>query len=180
MNFHFNTLNDDITCLSQSWASRKALLCRDGYYPLWVHLLTPGFTNGYHQQVLSISGVTVATFLARARAAQGTDPSITDAVAANVVSISPYDGLLMAQRRGSAHLPLWSRLALCHYYRELGSANKVAELFSISPATAHNVLKHGAGGFDLLSSERRLAPQQLSPSGQWQKGNSALISQRRI
>ena len=167
MLYSFGTLDEQTADLT--WSARKALLCNPSPRPLMIYLLTPGFTLGYHQQVLGISGVTLDRHIKIAEAEQLADSTLTAAVNDNTSSITPEDGLAMAQRRGAAHLPYWSRLAICDFRARLGSANELAKLFRCSPATVTNVLTPGVGGFDFLSVQRRLSPQQECPAGQWRK-----------
>lgn len=165
MRYHFGTLDDDFESLG--WSERKAKLCPDGFRPLWIYLLTPGFTFGYHQRVLGISNITLARHLAIAKQQQSIDPTLADAVYDNLSSITAEDGLIMALRRGTAHLPHWSRMAICEYLERLGAAYKVARLFECSATTVTNVVKLGLGSYDVLSAERRLASQQVHPPGKW-------------
>lgn len=58
---------------------------------------------------------------------------------------------------------------MCEFYGRLGSAYKVAQLFECSPTTVTNVIKLGAGSFDVLSGARQLSPQQVCPPGQWHR-----------
>lgn len=170
---YFGTLDEDLQSLS--WSARKAACYESGSpRPLWIYLLTPGFTLGYHQHVLGISSVTLARHITIAKAEQAIDPTIHADVQTNIGSITAEDGLAMARRRGAAHLPFWSRLAICEYLERLGTANKVAKLFGCSPATVTNMRRPGAGAFDFLSVSRRLTPQQQHPAGQWRKSNLAV------
>ena len=168
MIYSLGTLDGDTS--QTSWFARKAVLCQNYNRHLWIYLLTPGFTYGYHQHVLGISDITLARHLTVAKCMQTIDPTITEAVNINISSITPEDGLSMALRRGTAHLPHWSRLAICEFYGQLGTANKVAKLFRCSPTTVTNVVKLGAGSFDILSAKRKLAPQQAHPPGKWRAG----------
>jgi hypothetical protein len=83
---------------------------------LWIYLLTPGFTLGYHRHVLGVSDITLAKHLNRARAALEADAALADQVRENTYSITPADGLVMANA-GAAHLPYWSRRAICEMRR---------------------------------------------------------------
>ena len=176
MLYSFGTLDDDNA--AASWSIRKARLCSHGNRPLWVYLLTPGFTLGYHQHVLGVSDITLARHLAVARREQTADPTIAEAVYNNVSSITAEDGLAMALRRGTAHLTYWSRMAMCEFYGRLRTANKVAKLFRCSPTTVTNVVRLGAGSFDILSLKRRLAPQQVHPPGKWCSGTRGKLVMR--
>lgn len=167
MLYSFGTLDP---AMRQSTARLKAIQCPADRRHLWIYLLTPGFTLGYHQHVLQTSDVTLNRHRAIALAEQRSDPSIGAEVFANIASISAEDGLAMALRRGTAHLPYWSRLAICEFRERLGSAVKVAELFRCSPATVTNAMTPGTGRFELFTGERRLCPQQQRPPGQWSSG----------
>lgn len=155
-----------------SFSERKALLCVDDRRELWIYLLTPGFTLGYHQRVLKVSDITLRRHRNDAEVAQCADPTIARSVYENVSSITPEDGLAMAQRRGTAHLPYWSRLAMCEYRGRLPTAREVARLFRCSPTTVSNATTSTGGSFDIFSAARRLSPQQVHPAGQWRPRSS--------
>jgi hypothetical protein len=152
MLFHMNTLADVPLTEGTPFNSHGRLL--------WIYLLTPGFTLGYHRQVLGVSDITLAKHLRRAQAAALSDPTIADDVRCNTDSITPADGLLMAQRRGSTHLPVWSRRAIGEWRRSNMKIDEIAELFCCTAATVRNP----------FSGERRLSTSQMLPVGRWQNG----------
>jgi hypothetical protein len=130
---------------------------------LAVYLLTPGFGTAYHQQVLGVSNATLWKYTQWARELARQDPALSEGVADNVASITCDDGLLMAQRRGTAHLPFWSRLAICEYLQVLDDAAKIARMFRCSKRTLYNVRTGQSLNYDLLTGVRRPNSTQLRP-----------------
>lgn len=133
---------------------------------LAIYLLTPGFSTSYHAYVLGVSGITVSKHLAWSKALALADPTILAEVDGNCASITPEDGLKMAQRRGPAHLPWWSRLAIAEFAIRLTTSD-VASLFRCSRRTVQLVLTRGVLSYDPFTGTRRLSPSQVSPPGKW-------------
>lgn len=165
MDFHAGTL--DAETLSR--ASRR-LRSRE----LAIYLLTPGFTTAYHARVLDLSTTTIHKHLEWSRTLSLADPTIAEAVDANCASITPDDGLKMAQRRGSAHLPWWSRLAMADFAARLESTSQVAALFRCSRRTVQLARAQGALSYDMFTGERRLSATQISPPGKWPAGRKSV------
>ena len=134
---------------------------------LWIYLLTRGFTLGYHQHVLRVADITLAKHLGRAQAAALSDPTIRADVLANANSITPADGLLMAQRRGTAHMPFWARLAIGEMRRNGVGVTEVADLFQCSRETVRKVLSRPSQAFHAFTGLRRLNSAQILPVGRW-------------
>jgi hypothetical protein len=160
MLFHFGTLADQHT---DTGGRRRMKPSRD----LAVYLLTPGFSHAYHQQALGVSDTTVAKYVQWSREVARIDLTILQSVRENVASITAEDGLMMAQRRGAAHLPWWSRLAIAEFRDRLMSTSEVASLFECSRRTVQLVLKTWPTAYDPLSGKRRLSRTQASPPGMW-------------
>ena len=166
MLFHFGTLDDENT---DPCRRRRLARSRD----LAVYLLTPGFSRAYHQHALGVSDTTIAKCIRWSRELALSDPTILDSVNENVASITPEDGLKMAQRRVRAHLPWWSRLAIAEFRHRLGSTAEVASLFKCSRRAVQLVLKVWPIAYDPLSGERRLSRTQASPPGMWRSSQRA-------
>lgn len=137
---------------------------------LAIYLLTPGFPKAYQAHVLGVSSTTIKKHLAWSKALAIIDPAIEAALAINTGSITAEDGLKMAQRRGTSHLPWWSRLAIAEFVGRLGSTYEVAKLFRCSPRTVHQVLTREAISYNPLTGTRRLSQTQISPPGKWGTG----------
>lgn len=167
MDFHAGTLNAQVL-------NRSSCLVRSR--DLAIYLLTPGFTTAYHARALGISTTTIHKHLAWSRALALADPTITEAVDANCASITPSDGLKMAQRRGSAHLPWWSRLAMADFAARLESTSQVAALFRCSRRTVQLARTRGVLSYNVFTGERRLSAAQISPPGKWSAGRSSARS----
>jgi hypothetical protein len=158
MNFHAGTLDDQAPRpASRPQRSRE----------LAIYLLTPGFSTAYHAHALGVSTTTINKHISWSQAAALADPSIVEDAALNAASIIPEDGLKMAQRRGSAHLPWWSRLAMADFAVRLGSTCEVAKLFRCSRRTVQLVRSRGVLSYDLFTGARRLSWTQASPPGKW-------------
>lgn len=130
---------------------------------LAIYLLTPGFTSAYHQRVLGVSNATLWKYTQWARELARQDLGIERRVAENVGSITRDDGLLMAQRRGTARLPFWSRLAICELLHIDGDVGKVAEMFRCSKRTVQNVRAGRFAGYDPLTGVRQVSSSQVRP-----------------
>jgi hypothetical protein len=143
--------------------------CRD----LAIYLLTPGFSKAYQKQVLGVSSTTITKYMQWSLDQAEHDPTILDRVPDNAASITAEDGLMMAQRRGGAHLTWWSRLALAEYMQRLGSTDEVAALFNCSRRTVQHALKAYPIAYELLSGKRVLSWTQASPPGKWTSNRQA-------
>ena len=78
----------------------------------------------------------------------------------------------MAQRRGTAHLPFWSRLAIAEFRVRLGGPKEVARLFRCSVRTVQLILRTTPTAYDPLTGERRLSRTQAAPSRKWRRGRT--------
>ena len=103
MDFHAGTLDDQ-----PPPRARRNLRSRD----MAIYLLTPGFTTAYHSHALAVSTTTIKKHLEWSSALAAADPTVAEDIVRNTASITPVDGLKMAQRRGTTHLPWWSRLEI--------------------------------------------------------------------
>lgn len=139
---------------------RKLVRDRD----LAVFLLTPGFSNAYLGQALAVSNATLWKYVKWARDLALTDPMIAKRLSDNLASISAEDGWKMASRRGKAHLPYWSRLAISHYLEAHRSATYVAKMFGCSTRTIYNVQRGNSRAYNALTCERQLSVTQAQPS----------------
>ena len=167
MLFHFGILDDENT---DPCRRRRPARSRD----LAVYLLTPGFSRAYHQNALGVSDTTIDKYVQWSRELALGDPTLLDSVSENAASITPEDGLMIAQRRGRAHLPWWSRLAIAEFRHRLGSTGEVAALFNCSRRTVQLVLKTCPIAYDPFSGERRLSRTQASPPGMWRSPQRAM------
>jgi hypothetical protein len=156
MLYHFGTLDNDLP-------RRRLERCDD----LALLLLTPGLSRAFHANILGVSRTTVAKYVDWSRALGHADPSLFDQVRKNIESISAEDGLKMAQRRGRAHLPWWSRLAIAEYAHRLGGTGEVARLFTCSRRTVQLALTRWPIAYDPLTGERKLSSTQAAPPGMW-------------
>jgi hypothetical protein len=129
---------------------------------LAAYLLTPGFTCGYHQQALRASNATIWNYTSWARAHAECNPLVEKMIAANLASITPEDGVRMAQRRGKSHLPFWSRLAICERL-QTDSVAKVAARFNCSRRTVENVRAGRCVSFHPLTGCRQPSRSQRTP-----------------
>lgn len=167
MQVHFGTLDDENI---DPCVQRRLTRSRN----LAVYLLTPGFSRAYHQYALGVSDTTVAKYIRWARELALGDQTIFDSVRENAASITPEDGLKMAQRRGRAHLPWWSRLAIAEFKYRLGSTREVASLFKCSRRTVQLAVGTWPVAYNPLSGERRLSRTQASPPGMWRSPQQTL------
>lgn len=140
---------------------------------LAAYLLTPGFTRGYHRRVLGVSNATLWSYLNWARAHADRNPAIREMISANLASITCDDGIAMARRRGSTHLPFWSRLAICEMLQH-ESVPKVAAIFNCSKRTVNNVSGGRCVAFDPLSGIRYLSRSQLLPPASLRRSRSKM------
>lgn len=130
-------------------------------------LLMPGFSLAFHAKALRRSRSSVATYRAAAIEAARSDPAIIAAIDAAVWAMRPEHGLQMAQVRGRAQLPAWSRLAMGEYRKRGFSRREIAAAFCCSPGTVANVLKGRGTTYALFSGERLLTKFQKHPPGRW-------------
>lgn len=161
MDFHVGTLDDQAPT-----RARRNLRSRD----LAIYLLTPGFTAAYQAHALAVSTTTITKHLEWSSALAAADPTVAEDITKNSASITPEDGLKMAQRRGSTHLPWWSRLAVADFAARGQSTSEIAHLFRCSRRTVQMVLTRGALSFDCFTGARRLSSTQASPPGKWTAG----------
>lgn len=131
------------------------------------YILTPGFSQAFHAATLNRSLTTIATYRAKALQAAQADPAIMDIVRENVRAIGAEQGLAMAQARGPAQLPYWSRLAMREFRKRGLGCRDIAAAFRCSLGTVNNVLQGKGTGYASFSGERLLTDAQKAPSGSW-------------
>ncbi|MEM1132752.1 MAG: hypothetical protein AAGH53_07435 [Pseudomonadota bacterium] len=141
--------------------------CRRAFHSF---MLTPGLSGSFFSAVLDRSKSSIWSYRAEALQAAKADPTILEDVDQLVAEIRPEDALAMAQARGHAQLPSWSKLAICEYQKRGCSRSEIAKAFRCSNSTVANVLQGKRTAFDLFSGARRLVPQQKNPPGKWQAG----------
>jgi len=129
------------------------------------YMLLPGLSLAFHAAALCRSRTAVARYRTDARAAAKIDPDLTAAVDAMMKSISAEDGVRMAQMRGRAQLPYWSRIAMFEFRKRGYSRGWIARTFQCSSRTVTNVLQ----GRGIHSPDRHLSAQQRHPPGQRRK-----------
>lgn len=131
------------------------------------YMLLPGFSVAYHAETLSRSRSMVSLSRKRASEAAQRNPALPLLVRDMVGALTPADGVQMARLRGRAHLPYWSRLAICEWRKSGVPRKRIAETFNCSLSTVGNVLAGGAGGYEAMSGLRRLTQAQLNPPGKF-------------
>jgi hypothetical protein len=145
---------------------------------LAIYLLTPGFSRAYHQEALKTSNATLWKYMRWAVDLAQHNPGIGGQVMANLASITAQDGLLMAQRRGRAQLPYWSRLAICEYLEIHRSATAVAKMFGCSARTIYNVQRGACLAYHRLTGDRQLSASQTAPPAARQRLPGATMSRQ--
>lgn len=130
---------------------------------LAVYLLSHGFSRAYHEQVLRTSNATLWKYRGWAERLARDDPGIGERVMANLDSVTAQDGLRMAQRRGRAQLPYWSRLAICEYLEIHRSATAIAKMFGCSTRTIYNVQRGPCLAYHPLTGDRQPSASQSAP-----------------
>lgn len=130
-------------------------------------MLLPGLSISFYGAALGRSRSSVASYRAAATKAAKSNPTITVSVESYLCALAAEDGLRMAQVRGSAQLPHWSRMAICEYRKRGFSRREIATAFRCSPGTVANVLQGRGTSYAPLSGERRLTKAQQHPPGQW-------------
>jgi lambda repressor-like predicted transcriptional regulator len=133
----------------------------------YAHMLIPGFSLAFHAQSLRRSLPSIANYRARARAAAQSDITILAKVSATLKALTAEDGLRMAQLRGQAQMPYWSRLAVFDYRKRGMTHRELAADFGCSPRTIVNILGRKGQIYTALSGERRLTQSQMCPPGRW-------------
>ena len=91
-----------------------------------------------------------------------------------VRAIGPDQGLAMAQVRGDAQMPHWSRLAIRDFRKAGWKIARIAEEFCCSSGTVQHVIQGKGQGYAVFSGERRLTSAQAAPSGSWHKQGTVL------
>lgn len=134
------------------------------------YMLLQGFSIAFHAASLGRSRTMISNYQREAQAAAKDDPSILTMVREMICSISPADGVRMAQLRGSSHLPYWSRLAISEWCKRRASRQQIANAFHCSTSTVSNVLAGNGRGYDALSGVRKLTASQRSPPGMIRQG----------
>ena len=138
--------------------------CRRAFHSF---MLVPGLSRTFFSAILNRSSSSVWSYRAQALRAAEADPTILDDVRQLVAEIRPEHGLAMAQARGHAQLPSWSKIAICEFRKRGYSRREIAAAFRCSTSTVANVLQGKRAGYDLFSGARRLTPQQKNPPGKW-------------
>lgn len=133
----------------------------------WAYILTPGFTQAFHAATFNRSLTSIANYRANALKAAQADPAIMDMVEDRVRAISAEDGWRMAQVRGEAQMPYWSRLAMRDYRKRGLNRRELSAAFRCSLGTVANVLVGEGCAYQPFSGERRLTAAQLDPPGRW-------------
>lgn len=133
----------------------------------YAYILSPGFTMAFHSIVLNRSPTSIAAYRAKALRAAKAEPEILEMVTAYVRLIGPQQALEMAQARGAAQMPYWSRLAVCEWHRQGLSRAEIAKAFRCAPGTVDNILHAKGKFFEGFSGNRRLTYAQLAPPGRW-------------
>lgn len=131
------------------------------------YMLVPGFTIGFHAATLSRSRSSVRGYILAGNKALAEEPLLVRLVADLARAIRPEDGLAMANARGAAQLPHWSRLAMREYHRRGWTRAELAERFRCSAATVALVLQGKGVAFAAMSGARRLTISQKSPPNQF-------------
>ena len=139
----------------------------DNLLRFYAYMITPGFSLAFHAVTLARSLSSVSAYRKAALQAAQIDPRIHLEVRRRLASIEAEHGLQMAQCRGRAQLPFWSRLAICEFRKRGMSRIEIAAAFRCSLGTIANVLQGLGQSFDVISGERRLTHAQRSPPGQW-------------
>lgn len=134
-----------------------------------VFMLLPGLSLAFYSEVLGRSRTSVSAYRAAALAAAEQQPAIVTSVESCVRNMTCEDGLAMARLRRRAHLPAWSRLAICEYRKRGYSRRDIATAFRCSPGTVANVLQGKGHAYAALSGDRQLTYAQNNPPGRWQR-----------
>lgn len=134
-------------------------------------MLLPGLSLSFYAATLGRSRAAVATYRAAAIEAARSDPAIMAAVDASVWAMRAEHGLHMAQIRGKAQLPHWSRLAIGEYRKRGFSRHEIATAFRCSRGTVANVLQGKGTAYAPLCGARRLTHAQRNPPNRWQRGS---------
>lgn len=156
--------------IESNWA--PVLRPKRGAHPevivaFWAYMLLPGFSIAFHAETLDRSCSSVASYRAAAKKAANDDPTIWILVKRMAGAITAEHGMQMAQRRGRAQLPFWSRLAMFDYRKRGLSRREIARNFCCSTATVTNVLQGKGRGYDPLTGERILTLAQKCPPARW-------------
>lgn len=130
-------------------------------------MLIPGLSGSFFSAALDRSKSSVWYYRAEALRAAKADPTIFDHVDQLVAEIRPEDALTMAQVRGRAQLPSWSKMAICEFRKRGHSRSEIAKAFRCSTSTVANVLQGKRVAYDLFTGARQLTPQQANPPGKW-------------
>lgn len=126
-------------------------------------MLMPGFSLAFHAAALGRSRTSIMSYRAAAIEAARSDPRVLEAVDAAIWAMRPEHGLAMAQARGTAQLPYWSRLAICDYRKRGLSRPAIANAFRCSLGTVANVLQGKGSSYSLFSGVRCLTSAQRNP-----------------
>ncbi len=135
-------------------------------------MLIPGLSCSFFSAALNRSKSSIWSYRADALRAAKADPTIFEDVDQIVAEIRPEDALTMAQVRGRAQLPSWSKMAICEFRQRGHSRSEIAAAFRCSTSTVANVLQGKRAAYDLFTGSRLLTLQQAKPPGKWRKSNS--------
>ena len=140
---------------------------REGAIAFHAYMLVPGLSVAFHAETLGRSRSMISLYRRRASEAAKQEPALSLLTREIVGTLTPADGMRMAQMRGSAHLPYWSRLAICEWCKRGIAREVIAEHFRCSLSTVGNVLAGRGSGYEPLSGERVLTKPQRRPPGQY-------------
>lgn len=127
------------------------------------YILASGFSTAFHAATLGKSTATICRYRRIARETLRTNGSIRDLITDFVCSITPEIALAMAQARGRAQMPYWSRLAVGEFLKRGLNRKEVARLFNCSVGTVANIVNGRGKAFAPLTGNRRLSEHQLRP-----------------
>ena len=131
-------------------------------------MLTPGLSIGFLGAVLNRGSTAVYRYREEAKQARERSPDLQRLIDDMLSSITPADGLLMAQIRNRAQLPYWSKLAICDY-RKRGYTNiELARAFSCCPRTITRITTRE----DFIFFSRPLPQNKLSPPGKFRNSQN--------
>ena len=138
--------------------------CRRAFHSF---MLIPGLSGSFFSAALNRSTSSVWSYRAEALKAAKADSTIFDDVDQIVAEIRPEDALAMAQVRGRAQLPSWSKMAICEFQKRGYARGEIASAFCCSKSTVANVLQGKRASYDLFSGARQLTAAQQDPPGKW-------------
>lgn len=118
-------------------------------------VLAAGFSDAALGSILGVSSRAVAYRRKRALAA-GVQPLDMGIMTSEVA-------LALAQRRGGAQMPFWSRLAVLDYHKRGMGREELARLFGCSPGTISDIVRHRGWRYADFTGVRHLTASQAKP-----------------